>query len=209
MSLQHVNVGVVWTSTLVNTLIDAINAAAPASPATTVAGLGTPSDGKPGVLICGASPYDILNVTYSATYGHWVSAPFIPSGVTTGTGLSANNTANTWQSATATGAFPYGTFLNAGLTLQYRLTMTLGPGGSTTDAGLVMASAAAGAAFSANTADAVAITSTGAFVAADTGWLTAPVPTAAAYAVATIRGRNTANNTGQWGNMMLAFRWIA
>lgn len=180
----------------------------PSRVATTVAGLGTGADGATGIVVCGTTPFDMIAVVYNAALTKWVSQPF-QGVVMISTGLSANNTANTWQGAANGPVFPYGAMLTAGFSLQMRLTMTLGPGTQTTDANVVLASAAAGAAMSANTADSVLITSTGAFVAMDSGWVAAPVPTAAACATATIRGRNTANNNGQWNNALVQLRWVA
>jgi hypothetical protein len=45
-----------------------------ATVATTVAGLGTPNDGKLGHLKLGTTPFDFIALTYDATYGKWVSA---------------------------------------------------------------------------------------------------------------------------------------
>jgi hypothetical protein len=54
-------------------------------PAATVAGLGTPVDGSIGTLAAGASPYELVTLTYNASLAKWVS-PFAlgPVGITSG-----------------------------------------------------------------------------------------------------------------------------
>src|SRR3990167_8865604 len=58
-----------------------------ATVATTVAGLGTATDGKIGLIRAGSTPFDFVQVIYDATYAKWVSAPFFI--IRNGTG--ANN----------------------------------------------------------------------------------------------------------------------
>lgn len=81
--------------------------------ATTVAGLGTATDGTPGVLRIGASPYDFIGLTYDATYGKWVGAfseitQILNVGTTSGSYVEVGG--DNWSA--------YKVFADAGLTLQ-------------------------------------------------------------------------------------------
>lgn len=94
---------------------------ATAAEATTVAGLGTPSDGAIGRIRAGSSPYDFLTVIYDSTYGHWVSEERIGKMTTAaGTSTTSGSFANYLAAAQTMAIFPQRVFINAGLTLQLR-----------------------------------------------------------------------------------------
>lgn len=96
--------------------------------ATTVAGLGTPSDGQSGLLRVGSTPYDFLGLTYDATYGKWVSAeqsdylwPTTNASVSQTDVIAVAELAPTNQPPY--GPLLYKVFKDAGLTMQARLTI--------------------------------------------------------------------------------------
>lgn len=194
-----------------------------AASATTVAGLGTGSDGALGVLRVGSSPYDFLNLTYDSTYGKWVSDPWI---VGAGGRNTYYNTANTWKSVnnvyqpagsagddgTATDTFfPYKAFVDAGLTLQWRLVCVLVSDGTTVvDGGLQITCGAANSALGTSSTDAVLIThSANTGVVKDSGWATAASVTSDTWGYITIRFRSNALDSGAMGGGTAWCRWVS
>jgi hypothetical protein len=90
--------------------------------ATTIAGAGAASDGKMLFLVTGSSPYEFLLLTYSATYGKWVSAKESNLlGIGNG-GQNGNNTSysTSLSNANFTQPLPWAVFNTAGLKPQFR-----------------------------------------------------------------------------------------
>lgn len=91
--------------------------------ASTVAGLGTASDGKLGMLRLGSTPFDFLSLTYDATYGKWVSDTKV---IASAYQFTTPNTAFTaWGGLSYDAILPYRLFANAGLSIQARQTVGL------------------------------------------------------------------------------------
>jgi len=100
-----------------------------ATVATTVAGLGTATGGKIGLIRAGSTPFDFVQVIYDATYAKWVSAPCVgASALWVGT-LAAPATWTTLESANAQVCFgrwfPWAVLDTGGLVPQFRVSGTV------------------------------------------------------------------------------------
>lgn len=190
-----------------------------ATVATAVSALGTGEDGRVAHIRGGSSPYDFLALTYDATYGKWVSPAFVAG---SGGRTTAHNTASTWMSVnntfqggddgTATDVFfPYKAFVDAGLTLQWRLMCVLISDGVTTvDGGLQITTAAINASLGTPSTDAALVTSTsGSGLVKDSGWVTAASVTSNTYGYITIRYRSSATDTGTIAGATCWLRWVS
>src|SRR3990167_6523753 len=98
-----------------------------ATVATTVAGLGTATDGKIGLIRAGSTPFDFVQVIYDATYAKWVSpvVASLPSGWGNWSAGSPTTASMGLAGAVASSTQHHlkivqKVFTDAGLTLQFR-----------------------------------------------------------------------------------------
>lgn len=148
-----------------------------ATVATTVAGLGTASDGKLGLIRAGSSPYEMVQLIYDATYAHWVSHPY----PTTNDNLNGATTTNTAYVLVSSNGLqrvwlPWAVLNTAGLTWQFRLTgQVTATAGNTTSAALQVFSGNIGSTAANQGANFATISTTSTTTnVQDSGWVSLP-----------------------------------
>lgn len=177
---------------------------------TTVGGL-TTGNGNLASLRTGSSPYDFLMLVYDSTYAHWVSEVFM--------GLTADATGGSTTSASYVGTassfqhgppWPEGNYINAGLTLQLRVTGlgSVAGGGTGSVSATITGYNVAGADSVTLTAGTVAAsTASASRVGIDSGWVSV-TPSATTDLMRFGLSVKTTAGTFSYLQPGVLFRWI-
>lgn len=151
--------------------------------ANTIAGLGSVSDGKQGLLRLGATPYEFLGLVYDSTYGKWVSDP-MSIGIVADASSAGDSGTGAWKIVTAGAGntflgcaiLPLKSHTDAGLSLQLRVAGDMKrTGTSTHKLGVLVQTLDAGGQGSSigSTIYSTTINSPTVFTGVDSGWQTA------------------------------------
>lgn len=97
-----------------------------ATVATTVAGLGTATNGKIGHIRAGSTPFEFELLVYDSTYAKWVSSAHYSGAGNRGAATLVSTAATAYASVDGTGESgwgicPYKVFTDAGLTIQFNM----------------------------------------------------------------------------------------